>query len=142
MADIQNPTVVTVVPTNTQIVPLKSGNQLDPPFDESAILYDGARLVYSCSIMVPVEVSLSEVEFQQFYESGASVINIYCVYTYKGHLSGNFTQYNVQMTALDTENDEPISMDSIELVYSLIVNEDPKTSRGTVTTVRNANTQG
>lgn len=128
-------TYVTPTPTTKQITPLKSDNLLDPPFQNKAIYDAGSakpQLQYSCSVMLPVEIDWSQVTVYQFYAgNGSQTLEFYFVYDKGGVLSGNFKQYDLTITALDTDgNGNKIPLDTIQNVFSLIENMDPKTSRG------------
>ncbi|MNY21688.1 hypothetical protein D3C86_1552520 [compost metagenome] len=97
------------------------------------------QLTYTCSIKIPVELSLSDVSFLQYYDTAdTSVLDFYFVYDFGGHvLSGVYKSFDVRLTALTKDlNNVAIPLNLVNVIGSLIEDTDPKTSRRTVTTVR------
>lgn len=136
MSETQTPIPVSPTNTGTAIMPLKNSNQLPPLFDNSASISPTPVLEYACSVMIPVEVSWGDVTVFQYY-GGGSTLDIYFVYDYPGTLSGDNQQYDVCVTALDKDiSGQTIPLASIAEIFSLVQNKDPKTSRGTMTTVK------
>ena len=127
---------MTVEVTETQLVPIQSENPLAPPINNVAtatVVGGEACLTYSCTITIPVEVNLDKVTAQQYYAGNlCKTLEFYFVYDYDGTLSGENNHYNVILTANGVK--APLAI--ITEIFSLIENIDPKTSRGTVTTVR------
>jgi hypothetical protein len=122
--------------TETQLVPIQSENPLAPPVNNVAtasVVSGVVNLTYSCTITIPVEVNFDMVKAQQYYAGNQNkTLEFYFVYDYDGTLSGENNHYDVILTANGTK--APLAI--ISEVFSLIENIDPKTSRGTVTTVR------
>lgn len=134
------PALLTPVLTNSKIIPVVHEEVLDDPTNRKATYSaNNKELVFTCTITIPVELTLDDVTVYQYYEAGTlPIMDFYFVYNYTGHvLSGLFHPYNVKVSALKkNENNTPIPLASVTAVGSLIEDIDPKTSRRTVTTVR------
>ena len=137
---LSRPIQMNVEVTDTQIVPIESPEMLNPPYNNVArteTLGGQLNLIYSCTIDIPVEVSLNDVSALQYFAGEKSAtLEFYFVYDYDGTLSGANNSYDVILTAITTE----APLVQIGNIYSLIENIDPKTSRGTVTTVKPSET--
>lgn len=131
-----------VTPTNTasKIVPASGDSPLASPFKDVAqcdISTGSPVLTYSCAVMIPAEVNWSSVSVLQYYSNDSvNSVSFYFVYNLEGTPSGNFTQYNVLITALKTDYyGNKIPLENLTSVDSLLRSSGPKTSRGTITTV-------
>lgn len=139
MEDATTPIAMTPVLTTSKITPLIHEETLDEPTNRKATYSaNNKELVFTCTIKIPIELTLEAVTAYQYYEGEGPVMDFYFVYDYAGHiLSGVYQPFNVKVTALKKdENNTPIPLGTITTIGSLIEDTDPKTSRRTVTTVR------
>ena len=123
---------ITLIETLTKIEPSQNPELPDPVGCDAVYNTTNKTLEYTCTIQIPVEVDINDVKGYQYYSSdNENTLEIYFVYDYTRSLSGDYNTYDVSVVALDT-----IDLTKIENIFNLIENIDPKTSRGTVTTVR------
>jgi len=123
----------TIVPN--AIAPATIENQLAPPFDVSPMYSTSAKaLTVTTSVLIPIEIGPGSVTVQQYFDPGnASQIQFYFVYDLTKPGSGQFQEVVFQVTALQSKG---ITLSQITETLMLMCDSDPKTSRGTTTSVR------
>lgn len=136
MSSTQNRIPVTPVLTSKEILPETPVCELPEPFSTTANVING-ELIFNCSVKLPAQVKWSDVTVEQFYDaSNANPLQFYFVYTFDGASSGN-TQHDLTITGLkDDESGSAIPYADINSLLGMVVNNDPKTSRGTVFPIR------
>lgn len=136
MNSTQDRISVTPELTTTVILPETPECELEAPFDNEADVKDGA-LVYNCSVMIPNELSWEDVTVKQLYDTtNREPLQFYFVYNYDG-TPESYTQYDLSITGLEEDaSGNPIPYNQIANLSGMVVDQDPKTSRGTLLSVR------
>lgn len=124
---------------------------LPNPEDELADLfeiyseYNTSKKVLNSSVngLIPVEVNIESVVVQQFYDARVpNELQFYFVYDLGGSTSGDFQEVTYTFAASNSDGKGgEIDLSTIENVFTLLVDDDPKTSRGTTTTVRQSQSE-
>lgn len=142
---LSTPTPLLLTATGTKMLPIASSNPLNDPSNNAAKSFKTTgevKISYTCTIELPVEVPLSSVVGYQYYGgSGSTTIEIYFDYNCSGPLSGEMKSWNIQASVLSKDaSGAHIPMISILNLFTMMyASNGPKTSRGTVVTVRVAN---
>jgi len=136
MSSTQDRIPVTPVLTEKEILPETPTCELPDPIDEYASFANG-ELTYNVSVLIPTEIAWEDVVVQQYYDaSNANPLQFYFVYTLDGSSSGN-TQHDLSITGLkDDASSSAIPYADISSLVAMVVNDDPKTSRGTSVNIR------
>lgn len=128
---VNNPAVVTV-----PILPATSQNELPPPFQVSSSYSTKANtLTVQTSVLLPQEITDpgSSVTVQQYFDpNNSSRLQFYFVYDMADNGSGQYQEAIFKITA----DPAGIPLGRITETFMLTCDTDPKTSRGTTTTVR------
>ncbi|MCC6702844.1 MAG: hypothetical protein IT221_15035 [Fluviicola sp.] len=136
MNSTQDRIPVTPVLTTIEILPETPTCELPDPLDPSAEVVDG-ELTFNVSVLIPNEIAWEDVVVQQYYDdSKTNPLQFYFVYTLDGEPSGD-TQYDLTISGLKNDaSGKAIPYANIENLLNMVVNDDPKTSRGTVFPIR------
>lgn len=139
MSSTQNRIPVTPVLTSKEILPETPVCELPEPFSTTANFING-ELIFNCSVKLPSQVQWSDVTVEQYYDSSnANPLQFYFVYTLDGTPTGNPNQFDLAITGLkDDESGSAIPYEDISSLIAMVVNKDPKTSRGMAVGIRQA----
>lgn len=139
---LTTPATLLLTAVGTPMLPIASSNPLNDPSNNSAKSSKSSghiQISYSCTIELPTEVPLSSVVGYQYYAgNGSTTIEIYFDYNYSGRLSGETKSWEIQAAVLSKDaSGANIPLVSILNLFSMMyAASGPKTSRGTVVTVR------
>lgn len=136
MSSTQDRIPVTPVLTSRELLPETPTCELPDPFNASAEVVNGV-LTFNVSVLIPNEIAWEDVVVQQYYDvSKRNPLQFYYVYTLDGETSGN-TQYDLTITGLKNDaSGKAIPYANIENLLNMVVNNDPKTSRGMAIPIR------
>lgn len=136
MNSTQDRIPVTPVLTTTEILPETPTCELPDPFNASAEVVNGV-LTFNVSVLIPNEIAWEDVVVQLYYDvSKRNALQFYYVYTLDGEPSGN-TQYDLTITGLKNDaSGKAIPYANIQNLLNMVVNDDPKTSRGMAIPIR------
>ncbi len=129
--------IATAKSVSNPIVPAAGQNELAPPFQVSSTYSTSKNtLSVQTSVFLPAEITdpANQVAVQQYFDSSnPGQLQFYFVYDVVDSGSGQF-----QETIFQVSNDPNggVNLSKVTETFMLMCDTDPKTSRGTTTTVR------
>jgi hypothetical protein len=123
---------VAVNPTTVKTVPAPSQNPLPPPFNDSAVYNQSTNmLTITASVMLP---NVENITVEQYYSREDATKLQLCI-TYMDTLDPLTTFFTAPLTFNALPINDTGGLHVIKSVELILQDKDPKTSRGTVTTV-------